>query len=178
MASNTGCNSPGDLEITPNTPEVAVCCSRASASSRVRPSSCFFNSISELGPSLTCALAFVPAERSLRPRVGFFAPLRDKATPGAARRSAQPFLAAPKISHGRVAGGCGCLRRCQRKGTGRAPLALRDLVISPDQSAPSQCSLRAERDRSAAWPEASLCAISRHYAVQHKTDPRGQLYIR
>src|SRR5262249_42680899 len=83
MASNTGCNSPGDLEITPNTPEVAVCCSRASANSRVRASSCFFNSISELGPSLTCALAFVPVERSLRPRVGFFAPLRDKVTSSA-----------------------------------------------------------------------------------------------
>src|SRR5262245_29817287 len=61
-----------------------VCCSsasercpRASASSRVRASSCFFNSISELGPLLTCALAFVPVERSLRPRVGLFAPLRS-----------------------------------------------------------------------------------------------------
>src|SRR5262249_9462318 len=65
--------------------EVAVCCSsasercpRASASSRVRASSCFFNSISELGPLLTRALVFVPVERSLRPRVGLFAPLRDK----------------------------------------------------------------------------------------------------
>src|SRR5262245_5509718 len=83
MASNTGCNSPGDLEITPNTPEVAVCCSRASASSRVRASSCFFNSISELGRLLTRALAFVPVERSLRPRVGLFAPLRDKVTSSA-----------------------------------------------------------------------------------------------
>src|SRR5262245_59983751 len=67
-----------------------VCCSsasercpRASASSRVRASSCFFNSISELGPLLTCALAFVPVERSLRPRVGLFAPLRDKITSSA-----------------------------------------------------------------------------------------------
>src|SRR5262245_45230542 len=87
MASNTGCNSPGDLEITPNTPEVAVCCSRASASSRVRASSCFFNSISELGPLVTRALAFVPLERSLRLRVGLFAPLRDKVT-----SSAQPLV--------------------------------------------------------------------------------------
>src|SRR5262249_23321220 len=71
------------LEITPNTPEVAVCCSRASASSRVRASSCFFNSISELGPSLTCALAFVPVERGLRSRAGLFAPLRDKVTSSA-----------------------------------------------------------------------------------------------
>src|SRR5262249_19205814 len=31
----------------------------------------------------TCALAFVPVERSLRPRVGFFAPLRDKVTSSA-----------------------------------------------------------------------------------------------
>src|SRR5262245_55604236 len=83
MAWNTGSSSPGDLEITPNTPEVAVCCSRASASSRVRASSCLFNSISELGSSLTCPLAFVPVERSLRPRVGLFAPLRDKVTSSA-----------------------------------------------------------------------------------------------
>src|SRR5262249_11112138 len=76
------------------TSDVAICCSsasercpRASASSRVRASSCFFNSISELGPLLTCALAFVPVERSLRPRVGLFAPLRDKVT-----SSAQPLV--------------------------------------------------------------------------------------
>src|SRR5215831_14811047 len=71
--------------MTCSTSEVAVCCSsasercpRASASSRVRASSCFFNSISKLGPLLTRALVFVPVERSLRPRVGLFAPLRDK----------------------------------------------------------------------------------------------------
>src|SRR5215468_749140 len=83
MASNTSCKSPDDVEMTPNTSDVAVCCSRASASSRVRASSCFFNSISELGSSLTRALAFVPVERSLRPRVGLFAPLRDKVTSSA-----------------------------------------------------------------------------------------------
>jgi hypothetical protein len=73
--------------MTRNTSEVAVCCSsasercpRASASSRVRSSSCFFNSTSELGSLLTPAAAFVPVERSLRPRVGLFAPLRDKVT--------------------------------------------------------------------------------------------------
>src|SRR5262249_24214047 len=66
--------------MTCSTSDVARCCSRASASSRVRASSCFFNSISELGPLLTRALAFVPVERSLRPRVGLFAPLRDKVT--------------------------------------------------------------------------------------------------
>src|SRR5262249_14160864 len=56
--------------MTCRTSKLAVCCSSASercpcasASSRVRASSCFFNSISELGPSLTCALAFVPVER-------------------------------------------------------------------------------------------------------------------
>src|SRR5262249_52762638 len=58
-------------------------CPRASASSRVRASSWFFNSISELGPLLTCALAFVPVERGLRSRVGLFAPLRDKVTSSA-----------------------------------------------------------------------------------------------
>src|SRR5215467_12036676 len=90
IALKTGCNSPGELEMTCSTSEVAVCCSsasercpRASASSRVRASSCFFNSISELGPLLTRALAFVPVERSLRPRVGLFAPLRDKVTSSA-----------------------------------------------------------------------------------------------
>src|SRR5262245_49287306 len=90
IAWKTGSSSPGELEMTFSTCEVAVCCSnapasclRASASSRVRASSCFFNSISELGPLLTRALAFVPVERSLRPRVGLFAPLRDKVTSSA-----------------------------------------------------------------------------------------------
>src|SRR5262249_40126812 len=89
IASNTGLSSPGELEITCRTSELAVCCSsdsercpRASASSRVRASSCFFNSIS-VGSLLTCALAFVPVERSLRLRVGLFAPLRDKVTSSA-----------------------------------------------------------------------------------------------
>src|SRR5262249_18512437 len=97
MDSKTGCSSPGELEITWSTSEVAVYCSsdsercsrasarcaRASASSRVRASSCFFNSISELGPLLTRALPFVSVERSLRLRVGLFAPLRDKVTSSA-----------------------------------------------------------------------------------------------
>jgi hypothetical protein len=72
--------SVGELEMTLNTSEVAVCWSSASASSRVRSSSCFFNSTSELGPLLTRALVFVPVERS---RVGLFAPLRDKVTSSA-----------------------------------------------------------------------------------------------
>src|SRR5262249_41946923 len=104
MASNTGSSSPGELEMTRNTSEVAVCCSsasarssRASASSRVRASSCFFNSISELGPLLTRALAFVPVERSLRPRVGLFAPLRDKVT------SSAQSLGLPILTHDELA---------------------------------------------------------------------------
>src|SRR6516225_8095953 len=83
IVSKTGWASPGELAITRSTSDIAVCCSSASASPRVRASSCFFNSISELGPLLTCALAFVPVERSLRPRVGLFAPLRDKITSSA-----------------------------------------------------------------------------------------------
>src|SRR6516165_6117620 len=83
IAWKTGSSSVGELLMTCSTSDVARCCSRASASSRVRASSCFFNSISELGPLLTRALAFVPVERSLRPRVGLFAPLRDKVTSSA-----------------------------------------------------------------------------------------------
>src|SRR5262245_58102308 len=45
MVSNTGSNSPGELEITCNTSEVAVCCSRASLSSRLYFSSCFSKAI-------------------------------------------------------------------------------------------------------------------------------------
>ncbi len=40
MAPNTGSSSPGELEMTRSTSEVAVCCSRASASSRVRALTC------------------------------------------------------------------------------------------------------------------------------------------
>src|SRR5262249_36941491 len=90
MVSNTGFRSPGELEMTRSTSSVAACrfsaserCPCPSASSRVRASSCFFNSISELGTLLMCALAFVRLERSLRPRVGLFAPLRDKVTSSA-----------------------------------------------------------------------------------------------
>src|SRR6516162_8520682 len=91
IASKTGLRSPGEPVIARSTSEVAVCCSsasercpRASASSRVRASSCFFNSLSELGLLLTRAFAFVPVERSLRARVvGLLAPLRDKVTSSA-----------------------------------------------------------------------------------------------
>src|SRR6266436_2106565 len=40
MAWNTGSTSPGEPEMTPRTSDVAVCCSRASASSRVRALTC------------------------------------------------------------------------------------------------------------------------------------------
>src|SRR5262249_23853967 len=97
--------------MTPSTSEVAVCwssaserCPRASASSRLCASSCSFNSIS-VGWLLTRALAFVPVERSLRPRVGLFAPLRDKVTSSAqslvppsgrpSQGSGLPILTAP-----------------------------------------------------------------------------------
>ena len=95
MASNTGLRSWGELEMTRSTPEVAVCCSRASArcsrasaSSRVRSSSCFFNSTRELGPLLRRAVAFVLVERRPRACVRLFPPLLDKVT-----SSAQPLVA-------------------------------------------------------------------------------------
>src|SRR5262249_25212449 len=109
MARNTGSRSPGELEITRNTSEVAVCCSRASASSRVRASSCCFNSVSELDPLLTRVLSFVPAERSLRPRVRLFAPLRDKVTPAAGRSTRGPGRRHLKHT---TAGWMGHLRQC------------------------------------------------------------------
>src|SRR5262249_32296895 len=103
IVSNTGWTSVGELEMTRRTSEVAVCCSstsakssRASASSRVRTSSCRSRS-KAFRPRLTRGLAFVPIERSLRPRVALFAPLRDKVTSSAQSlvfpfRSAQPRM--------------------------------------------------------------------------------------
>src|SRR5262245_37216077 len=78
--------------MTCSTSELAVCCSRASASSCVRFSSFFSRSrvcalsffISDAWDSFdraTFPFVFVPVERSLRPRLGLFAPLRDKVTP-------------------------------------------------------------------------------------------------
>ena len=89
MALNTGSSSPGELDMTVSTSEVAVCCSSASESSQVRASSFFSNSracasslfISDAWDSsdrATPAPAFVPVERSLRLCVWLFAPLRDK----------------------------------------------------------------------------------------------------
>src|SRR5215472_5232895 len=97
IVSKTGCKSVGELEITRRISLVAACCSsasercsrasaswvRASASSRVRASSFFSNSARGSSARPMCALAFVPVERSLRPRVGLFAPLRDKVTSSA-----------------------------------------------------------------------------------------------
>src|SRR5262245_30626966 len=69
--SSTDCSSVGEVLMIFKISAVAACCSSASAS---------FFSRSARGSRmrLTRALAFVPAERSLRPRVGLFAPLRDK----------------------------------------------------------------------------------------------------
>ena len=75
---------------------------RTSASSRVRTSSCFFNSLSELGLLLTRAFAFVPVERSLLPRVvGLLAPLRDKVT-SSAQSLVPPLRPSPLADRPRV----------------------------------------------------------------------------
>src|SRR5262245_26883976 len=102
ILSNTGCRLPGELEMTFNTSAVAVCCSSASASSRVRASSCFFNSTTELGPLLMRGLGFVPVER---PRVGLFAPLRDRVTSSAQSLvpSGQPSLSILTEPHDELA---------------------------------------------------------------------------
>src|SRR5262249_37852715 len=56
-------------------------------------------------PLLTRALAFVPIERSLRPRVGLFAPLRDKVTSSAQSLvpSGQPSLSILTEPHDELA---------------------------------------------------------------------------
>src|SRR5215471_11594203 len=97
IASKTGCNSPGELEMTRSTSEVAVCCSSASASSRLYASSCCSSSARGSRTRPPRALAFVPVERSLRPRVGIFAPLRDKVT------SSAQSLGLPILTHDELA---------------------------------------------------------------------------
>ena len=72
MVSKTGTKSPGELEITRNTSDVAVCCSSASAS--------FF---SKSSMRASYAVAFVLVERRPGMRVRLFAPLRDKVTSSA-----------------------------------------------------------------------------------------------
>src|SRR5262245_18625773 len=76
IALNTGLSSPDELLMTWSTCAVAAFCSSASASF-------FCRSDVETHLPATRALAFVPVERSLRPRVGLFAPLRDKVTSSA-----------------------------------------------------------------------------------------------
>ena len=113
MASNTASSSPGEREMTRSTSDDAVCCSTAStrcshafASARVRASSFFSNSracdASFFSSSVrgsrsrpTRVLAFVPLERSLRPCVRLFAPLRDKVTSLARRSTQAPHAPAP-----------------------------------------------------------------------------------
>src|SRR6516164_3086494 len=87
MVPNTGSNPPGELEMTCKTSAVALCCSSASARSsraslslRSYVSSCCSRSARGLRIRPTRVFATVPVERSLRPRVGLFAPLRDKIT--------------------------------------------------------------------------------------------------
>src|SRR5262249_10534384 len=75
-ASNTVLRSVGEVLMILRISAVAACCSSASANLF---SKCARGS--RLG--LTRVLAFVPVERSLRPRVGLFAPLRDKVTSSA-----------------------------------------------------------------------------------------------
>src|SRR5262249_45834818 len=82
MASNTGLSSPGELEMTRSTSEVAVCCSSASASF-------FFRSALAARRRSTRVLAFVVFKRRLGMRLRLFAPLRDKVTSSAQSRS--PF---------------------------------------------------------------------------------------
>src|SRR5215469_6976643 len=97
MVSKTGSNSPDDVEMTCSTSEVAVCCSSASASSRLYASSCCSSSARGSRTRPPRALAFVPVEGSLRPRVGIFAPLRDKVT------SSAQSLGLPILTHDELA---------------------------------------------------------------------------
>jgi hypothetical protein len=82
IALNTGSRSPGELEMTRSTSDVAACCSRASLSSRVRSAS-FFSNAAAREPRIrsTRVLTFVLVERTLRLRFSLFGPLRDKTTP-------------------------------------------------------------------------------------------------
>src|SRR5262249_20662157 len=87
--SSTACRSKVERLMTFSMSAVAVCCYSDSLSSRVRASSCFFNSLSAFGLLLPRAFALVPVERSFRTRVGLFAPLRDRVTSSA--QSLVPF---------------------------------------------------------------------------------------
>ena len=109
--SSTLRRSNADRLMTLRTSAVAACsstasarCFRASPRSWVRALSSFSRSVAralrvlisaawDAPDAATRVPAFVPVERSLRPCVRLFAPLRDKVTP-AAPRSAQALLAA------------------------------------------------------------------------------------
>src|SRR5262249_58829700 len=101
-------------------------CSRASASSHLHASSCCSSSAcgSRTWPAL--ALGFVPVERSLRPRVELFAPLRDNVTSSVQSlvpfRSAQsriePILTEPHDNSRRAADGRGSGRDLEAKRLG------------------------------------------------------------
>ncbi len=58
MVLKTGSSSPGELEMTPSTSDVAVCCSNASLSSCVRSSTCFSSR------SAACAFSASSSSRS------------------------------------------------------------------------------------------------------------------
>ena len=143
MASKTGSSLPAELEITRSTSEVAVCCStpsaryfRASASSRLHASSCCSKSAGRRRTSPTRALPFVPVERSLRPRVRFLAPLRDKVTSGCT--SINPGTGHRHLKH-TTAGWIGHLRQWPQ--TERGPVKSAGALFSAQRP-----SVRVERD--------------------------------
>jgi hypothetical protein len=89
------CRAPplGELEMTPSTSEVAVCCSSASLSffsrSRARALSFFTSAAWDSCEEATRALGSVLVERRPRTRIRLFASLRDKVTSSA--QSLVPF---------------------------------------------------------------------------------------
>ena len=106
MVSKADSNSPGEFEMTCSTSEVAICCSNASDSSRVRISSFFSRSRAcalsfvirvtrDLSDGATRVFAFVPVERRLRASGLLFAPLRDKVTSSA--QSPAPLSVQPRM---------------------------------------------------------------------------------
>jgi hypothetical protein len=84
---------------------VRCCCE--SASSRLHDSSCCSRSAGGLRIRSTRVFAFVPVERSLRPCVWLFAPLRDKVSPPQPRRSAQGSPGHRHLKHNTAGQACG-----------------------------------------------------------------------
>src|SRR5262249_54753673 len=109
IVSKTGWTLLGELRMTLRISEVAACCSSASPSffsrSRARAFSFFISAVWDSSDKTMRVLAFVPVERSLRPRVGLFAPLRDKVTSSAQSLvpSGQPSLAILTEPHDELA---------------------------------------------------------------------------